>query len=139
MFRGFPKQKAGPTRENWYPFQLSDLHDNYPFVHHREPNFSAMEPTFLVHSTIVFRLFLIFVKSLNSTSKRSAMKMTKSRTSKIFKDRKNFSTARKSSNIFYMLKAFFVRHPSEYEASDSDRKVNQNLHSQMRIHMIRCV
>ena len=49
---------------------------------------------------------------------------------------KNFSTARKSGKISHILKAFFVRHSSEYETSDSDRKVIQNLHSQMRIHMV---
>ena len=35
-----------------------------------------------------------------------------------------FST--KSGNISHILKAFFVRHSSEYETSDSDRKVAQN-------------
>ena len=33
-----------------------------------------------------------------------------------------FSTAQKSGNISHILKAFFVRHSSEYETSDSDRK-----------------
>ena len=50
---------------------------------------------------------------------------------------KIFSTARKSGNISHILKAFFVRHSPEYEASDSDRKVIQNLYSQMRINMVR--
>ena len=45
----------------------------------------------------------------------------------------NFSTARKGSSISYIRKAFFVRNSSEYETSDSDRKVIQNLYSQMRI------
>ena len=49
----------------------------------------------------------------------------------------NFSTARKSGKISHILKAFFVRHSSEYETSDSDRKVIKNLYSQMRIHMVR--
>ena len=49
----------------------------------------------------------------------------------------NFSTAQKSGNISYIPKAFLVRHSSEYEASDSDRKVNQNVYSQMRIHMVK--
>ena len=49
----------------------------------------------------------------------------------------NFSTTRKSGNISHILKAFFVRHSSEYETSDSDRKDIQNLYSQMRIHMFR--
>ena len=44
-----------------------------------------------------------------------------------------FSTARKSGNISsHTEKLFFVRHSSEYETSDSDRKVIQNLYSQMR-------
>ena len=47
----------------------------------------------------------------------------------------NFSTARKSGNISHILKAFFVRHLSEYETSDSDGKVIQYLYSQMRMHM----
>ena len=41
----------------------------------------------------------------------------------------NFTTGRKSSNILLTyLKAFFVRHWSEYETSDSDRKVNRNIY-----------
>ena len=48
-----------------------------------------------------------------------------------------FNTARKSGKISYLLKAFFVRQSSEYETSDGDRKVNQTLHSQMWIHMVR--
>ena len=47
----------------------------------------------------------------------------------------NFSTAQKSGNISYILKAFFTRHSSDYETSDSDRKVVQTLYSQMRIHV----
>ena len=47
------------------------------------------------------------------------------------------STARKTGNISHILKVFFDRHSSEYETSDSDRKVIQNLYSQMRIHMVR--
>ena len=38
----------------------------------------------------------------------------------------NFVTARKRGKISYILTAFFVRHSSEYETSDSDRKVIQN-------------
>ena len=38
-------------------------------------------------------------------------------------------TARKSGNIYFdILKAFFVRHSSEYKTSDSDRKVNRNIY-----------
>ena len=44
---------------------------------------------------------------------------------------------KKSGNISHILKAFSVRHSSEYEASDSDQKVIQNLYSQMRKHMVR--
>ena len=36
----------------------------------------------------------------------------------------NFSTARKSGNISHILKAFFVRHSSEYYTSDSGRKIH---------------
>ena len=49
----------------------------------------------------------------------------------------SFSTERKSGSISHILKAFSVRHSLEYETSDSDRKVIQNLYSQMRIHMVR--
>ena len=49
----------------------------------------------------------------------------------------NFSTARKSGNISHILKAFFVQRSSEYETSDSDRKVSQNLYSQVGIHVVR--
>ena len=52
-------------------------------------------------------------------------------------ENEKFSTARKSGNISHILKAFFVRHSSENETSDSDRKIIQNLYSQMRIHMVR--
>ena len=41
----------------------------------------------------------------------------------------NSTTARKSGNIILTyLKAFFVRHSSEYKTSDSDRKVNRNIY-----------
>ena len=49
----------------------------------------------------------------------------------------NFSRARKSGNISHIPKTFFVRDSSKYETSDSDRKVIQNLYSQMQIHMAR--
>ena len=40
----------------------------------------------------------------------------------------NFTTAGKSSNfLLTYLKVFFIRHSSEYESSDSDQKVNQNI------------
>ena len=40
----------------------------------------------------------------------------------------NFTIARKKrEHSFSMLKAFFIRHSSEYETSDSDRKVNRNI------------
>ena len=42
-----------------------------------------------------------------------------------------------SGNLSYILKAFFVRHSLEYKTSDSDRKVIQNLYSQVRIHIAR--
>ena len=37
----------------------------------------------------------------------------------------NVSTARKSGNISHILKAFFVRHSSEYEMSDSDERLSR--------------
>ena len=41
----------------------------------------------------------------------------------------NFTTARKSGkNYGDILKAFFVRHSSEFKTSDSDRKVNRNIY-----------
>ena len=43
----------------------------------------------------------------------------------------------KSGNISHILKAFFVRHSSEYETSDNDRNVIQNLYSQTWLHMVR--
>ena len=50
----------------------------------------------------------------------------------------NFSTARKIGSISYIRKAFFVRNSPEYETSDSDQKVIQNLYSQMRICSLFC-
>ena len=44
----------------------------------------------------------------------------------------------KAAKFLEILKSFFfVRHSSEYETSDSDRKVIHNLYSQMQIHMVR--
>ena len=41
----------------------------------------------------------------------------------------SITTAQDSGNIlFTYLKAFFVRHSSEYETSDSDLKVNRNIY-----------
>ena len=41
----------------------------------------------------------------------------------------NFTTARKGGQHFFdILKAFFVRHSSDYETSDSDGKVNRNIY-----------
>ena len=37
----------------------------------------------------------------------------------------------KAATFLHILKSFFVRHSSEYETSDSDRQVIQNLYSQM--------
>ena len=48
-----------------------------------------------------------------------------------------FSTARKRGKISHILKAFFIRHSSEYETSDGDGKVIQSLYGHMRIHMVR--
>ena len=39
----------------------------------------------------------------------------------------HYST-KKREHSFSLLKAFFVRHSSEYETSDSDRKVNRNIY-----------
>ena len=38
----------------------------------------------------------------------------------------HYST-KKWKHSFSILKAFFVRHSSEYETSDNDRKVNRNI------------
>ena len=38
----------------------------------------------------------------------------------------HYST-KKRKHSFGILKAFFVRHSSEYETSDNDRKVNRNI------------
>ena len=38
----------------------------------------------------------------------------------------HYST-KKREHCFSILKAFFVRHSSEYETSDSDRKVKRNI------------
>ena len=38
----------------------------------------------------------------------------------------HYST-KKREHCFNILKAFFVRHSSEYETSDSDRKVKRNI------------
>ena len=38
----------------------------------------------------------------------------------------HYST-KKRKHSFSILKAFFVRHSSEYETSDNDRKVNRNI------------
>ena len=43
----------------------------------------------------------------------------------------------RAATFLHILKAFFVRHSSEYETSDSDRKFMQNLYNQMRIHMVK--
>ena len=37
-----------------------------------------------------------------------------------------YDTTKKRQHYFDILKAFFVRHSSEYKTSDSDRKVNRN-------------
>ena len=39
-----------------------------------------------------------------------------------------YSSTKKRQHYFEMLKAFFVRHSSEYKTSDSDRKVNRNIY-----------
>ena len=45
----------------------------------------------------------------------------------------NITIARKSGNILYHTESnFFIRHSSEYETSDNDRKLNWNIY-QMRI------
>ena len=42
--------------------------------------------------------------------------------------RKPYNSTKKRQYYFDMLKAFFVRHSSEYKTSDSDRKVNRNVY-----------
>ena len=39
-----------------------------------------------------------------------------------------YNNTKKQQHYFDILNAFFVRHSSEYKASDSDRKVNRNIH-----------
>ena len=39
-----------------------------------------------------------------------------------------YNSTKKRQHYFDILKAFFVRHSSEYKTSDSDRKVNRNTH-----------
>ena len=39
-----------------------------------------------------------------------------------------YSSTKKRQHYFDILKAFFVRHSSEYKTSDSDRKVNRNIY-----------
>ena len=38
------------------------------------------------------------------------------------------NSTKKRQHYFDILKAFFVRHSSEYKTSDSDRKVNRNIY-----------
>ena len=38
-----------------------------------------------------------------------------------------YYSTKKREHSFSILKAFFVRHSSEYETSDNDRKVNRNI------------
>ena len=39
-----------------------------------------------------------------------------------------YNSTKKRQHYFDILKAFFVRHSSEYTTSDSDRKVNRNIY-----------
>ena len=39
-----------------------------------------------------------------------------------------WNSTKKRQHYFDILKAFFVRHSSEYKTSDSDRKVNRNIY-----------
>ena len=39
-----------------------------------------------------------------------------------------YNSTKKRQHYFDILKAFFVRHSSEYKTSDSDRKVNRNIY-----------
>ena len=41
---------------------------------------------------------------------------------------KLLDSTKKRQHYFDILKAFFVRHSSEYKTSDSDRKVNRNIY-----------
>ena len=47
------------------------------------------------------------------------------------------NTARINGSIFYILKNFLLRHSSEYEKLDSDRKVIRTVNSHLRIDMVR--
>ena len=52
---------------------------------------------------------------------------------------KFYNSTKKRQYYFEILKAFFVRHSSEYKTPDSDRKVNRNIcpdavtHDRMRL------
>ena len=39
-----------------------------------------------------------------------------------------YNSTKKRQHYFDILKAFFVRHSSEYKTSDSDRRVNRNIY-----------
>ena len=39
-----------------------------------------------------------------------------------------YNSTKKRQHYFDILKAYFVRHSSEYRTSDSDRKVNRNIY-----------
>ena len=57
-----------------------------------------------------------------------ADELTKSRMKVMNKDKELYNSTRKRQHYFDILKAFFVRHSSEYKTSDSDRKVNRNIY-----------
>ena len=40
----------------------------------------------------------------------------------------SYNSTKKRQHYFDILKAFFVRHSSEYKTSDSDQKVNRNIY-----------
>ena len=51
-----------------------------------------------------------------------------------------YNSTKKRQHYFDILKAFFVRHSSEYKTSDSDRKVNRYIYPDVvtcnRMHLI---
>ena len=83
-----------------------------------------------MESVIVGKLTCGFIKEVEENSERKQISCHET-----LKDLKsllvlqNFTIARKGGNIlFSILKGFFfVGHSSEYQTSDSDRKVNWNI------------
>ena len=72
--------------------------------------------------SLVFLIFAIFWDYFTKYTKFPSVMPEKS----VGTTELNYST-KKRKHSFSILKAFFVRHSSEYETSDNDRKVNRNI------------